>query len=60
MKKIYINPEIAGIELETSTLMTVTSGEQGSAGVGSGTAGDGLLAGYAVHILHMGTEQHGP
>lgn len=40
MKKIYINPEIAGIELETSTLMTVTSGEQGSAGVGSGTAGD--------------------
>lgn len=40
MKKIYINPEIVSIELVTSTLMTVTSGEQGSAGVGSGTVGD--------------------
>ena len=40
MKNKYKNPEIVVVELESSPLMTVVSGEQGSAGVGSGSAGN--------------------
>ncbi len=40
MKRRYIKPAFVSIEFETSPLMTVASGEQSSAGVGSGTVGD--------------------
>ena len=41
MKKIYLTPEVINVTLQTSPVMTTTSGEQDSAGTGSGNAGNG-------------------
>ena len=41
IKKNYIAPAIEVVEVMYESLMTTTSGEMGSAGVGSGTAGNG-------------------
>ena len=40
MKKDYVKPTLEAVEVEFESLMTTTSGEQGSTGVGSGSAGD--------------------
>ena len=41
MKKIYVVPSIEVVEVEHESLMLTASGETDSAGVGSGTAGNG-------------------
>lgn len=40
MKKNYVKPEFEAVEIEIESLMTTTSGEQGNAGTGEGSAGD--------------------
>ena len=40
MKRDYTKPTLEAIEIEIESLMTTTSGEQDSTGVGSGSAGD--------------------
>lgn len=41
MKKRYMAPEATNVELALSPVMTAISGEQGTTGTGSGTAGGG-------------------
>ena len=41
MKKTYVAPETVNIGLMAEPVMNVTSGEQSTAGTGSGTVGDG-------------------
>ena len=41
IKKIYIAPTIEVVEIVYQSIMTATSGETGSTGVGNGTAGNG-------------------
>lgn len=40
MKKEYVMPAIKVVELKMESLMTTTSGELDSTGVGGGSAGD--------------------
>lgn len=40
MKKNYSTPEVVNVDLIVSPVMTTTSGEQGSAGIGSGSVGN--------------------
>ena len=41
MKKTYVAPEAVNIGLMAEPVMNLTSGETGSVGTGSGTAGGG-------------------
>ena len=40
MKKRYVKPVMEVVEIENEILMMTMSGEQGSTGTGSGTAGN--------------------
>ena len=40
MKKRYVKPVMEVVEIENEILMMTMSGEQGSTGIGSGTAGN--------------------